>query len=70
MVIGAPTNFQHLAHVGWDEQQGFQVQNLPAEWKNLFKSAGVTKKDLKNKIPAVSTAAAPIIWSRNVHDGF
>eukprot|EP00966_Prymnesium_polylepis_P178384 4131171-Prymnesium_polylepis.1 len=20
MVIGAPTNFKHLAHVGWDEQ--------------------------------------------------
>jgi flagellar biosynthesis GTPase FlhF len=26
MVIGAPTNFQHITHVGWDEAKGFQVR--------------------------------------------
>ncbi|KAL1526331.1 hypothetical protein AB1Y20_015045 [Prymnesium parvum] len=49
MVISGPTDFKHVAHVGWDEQQGFQVQDLPAEWKVLFKKAGVKKKDLTDK---------------------
>ena len=37
MEIGLPTNFKHVTHVGWDEAAGFQVQNLPPEWKQLFK---------------------------------
>ena len=49
LVIGLPTNFQHITHIGWDEQKGFQVENLPPEWKNLFKTAGIKRKDLENK---------------------
>ena len=49
LVIGMPTNFQHITHIGWDEQKGFQAENLPPEWKNLFKTAGIRKKDLENK---------------------
>ena len=49
MEIGLPTNFQHITHIGWDEAKGFQVENLPPEWKNLFKTAGIKKKDLENK---------------------
>ncbi len=46
VVISAPASFEHRAHVGWDAQNGFDVKNLPAEWKSLFKSAGLKKKDL------------------------
>ena len=49
MEISAPTNFQHVTHIGWDEAKGFQVENLPPEWKNLFKTAGIKRKDLENK---------------------
>ena len=30
-------------------QQGFQVQDLPEEWKNLFKNAGVRKKERRHE---------------------
>ena len=39
MEIGAPTNFKHVTHIGWDEANGFEVKNLPEEWKSLFKAA-------------------------------
>ena len=55
MEISAPTNFQHITHIGWDEANGFQVNNLPPEWKELFKQAGVKKKDLQD----ADTARAP-----------
>lgn len=46
--ISAPEAFEHRSHVGWDEQNGFDVDNLPAEWKVLFKNAGLKRKDLKD----------------------
>ena len=52
MEIGMPTNFKHVAHIGWDDHAGFQTQNLPAEWKQLFRAAGVKRKDLED----ISTA--------------
>ena len=36
MEIGAPTNFKHITHIGWDESNGFEVPNLPDERKSLF----------------------------------
>jgi hypothetical protein len=35
MVIGAPTNFQHITHVGWDEAKGFQVRASARRLPNL-----------------------------------
>ena len=52
MEIGMPTNFKHVTHIGWDDQAGFQTQNLPPEWKRLFKDAGIKKKELED----ISTA--------------
>ena len=52
MEISAPTNFKHITHIGWDESNGFDVRNLPEEWKSLFKAAGVKKKDLEDKATA------------------
>mmetsp|Transcript_53003 Transcript_53003/g.88012 ORF Transcript_53003/g.88012 Transcript_53003/m.88012 type:complete len:244 (+) Transcript_53003:28-759(+) len=43
------TNGGHVTHIGWDESRGFDVGNLPDEWKSLFKAAGVKKRDLEDK---------------------
>jgi len=47
-VIGAPTNFSHDTHVGWDTEHGFELRNIPMEWKKLFKDAGVTRSELED----------------------
>ena len=47
--IGRPTNFRHESHIGWDPVNGFDIQNIPPAWKELFKKAGVKKSDLQDK---------------------
>ncbi|PJF17780.1 PAK-box/P21-Rho-binding domain-containing protein [Paramicrosporidium saccamoebae] len=48
--IGDPTEFRHLAHIGFNASTGaFDVQNIPAEWKAIFQKAGVTTEQLENK---------------------
>ena len=44
--ISAPTNVTHVTHVGWSPQKGFELRNLPDEWKQIFKAAGVRRSDL------------------------
>ena len=44
--ISAPTNVTHVTHVGWTPQKGFELRNLPDEWKQIFKAAGVRRSDL------------------------
>jgi hypothetical protein len=46
--IGMPTNFSHDTHVGWDLERGFEVRNIPPEWKKLFMQAGVKKSELED----------------------
>jgi hypothetical protein len=46
--ISGPTNFSHDTHVGWDLDRGFEVRNIPAEWKRLFMEAGVKKSELQD----------------------
>jgi hypothetical protein len=46
-IVSAPEGFEHRSHVGWSADNGFDVNNLPAEWKHLLKSAGLRKKDLQ-----------------------
>jgi len=48
MVIEGPTNVTHVSHMGWDPVNGFQLRNIPPEWRKLFKDAGVRKTDLQN----------------------
>jgi len=39
--ITGPTDFKHTTHVGFNSKTGgFDVENLPAEWKRLFSQAG------------------------------
>ncbi|XP_075886373.1 actin nucleation-promoting factor WASL-like isoform X2 [Nelusetta ayraudi] len=47
--IGTPSNFQHVGHVGWDPDTGFDVNNLDPELKNLFDMCGISEAQLKDK---------------------
>jgi hypothetical protein len=33
--------------VGWTADGGFDISNIPGDWKELFKSIGLTKHDLQ-----------------------
>ena len=46
MVIGGPTDFKHESHIGWDLDNGFDIRNIPPEWRKLFQAAGVKKSEL------------------------
>eukprot|EP01095_Lingulamoeba_sp_RSL-Kostka_P007061 TRINITY_DN222_c0_g1_i5.p1 TRINITY_DN222_c0_g1~~TRINITY_DN222_c0_g1_i5.p1 ORF type:complete len:436 (-),score=268.00 TRINITY_DN222_c0_g1_i5:129-1436(-) len=48
IVIGGPTNFQHESHIGWDLDNGFDIRNIPPEWRKLFQAAGVKKSELQD----------------------
>ncbi|XP_070997427.1 actin nucleation-promoting factor WASL-like isoform X5 [Oncorhynchus clarkii lewisi] len=47
--IGTPSNFQHVGHVGWDPNTGFDLNNLDPELKNLFDMCGISEAQLKDK---------------------
>ena len=47
--IGLPSNFQHVGHVGWDPQDGFDINKLDDSWKMIFSKAGVTDTELKDQ---------------------
>jgi hypothetical protein len=55
--IGAPTNFKHHHHIGFDPKTGFEVNNVPDQWKDIFRHAGIKKKDLQDP------AMASVIYS-------
>ncbi len=46
-VLSGPSGFRHESHIGWDPTNGFDIRNIPPEWKALFKAAGVKKSDLQ-----------------------
>ena len=45
-VLSGPSGFRHESHIGWDPENGFDVNNIPAEWRKLFRAAGVKKSEL------------------------
>ncbi|XP_033110964.1 neural Wiskott-Aldrich syndrome protein-like isoform X2 [Anneissia japonica] len=47
--IGLPSNFQHVSHVGWDPDKGFDTNNMDPTVKGWFESIGVTEALLKDK---------------------
>ncbi|XP_028413484.1 neural Wiskott-Aldrich syndrome protein-like [Dendronephthya gigantea] len=47
--IGLPSNFQHVGHVGWDPQEGFDINKLDDSWKMIFSKAGVTDSELEDQ---------------------
>ncbi|XP_049623287.1 actin nucleation-promoting factor WAS [Suncus etruscus] len=44
--IGAPCGFKHVSHVGWDPQNGFDVNNLDPDLQSLFSRAGISEAQL------------------------
>lgn len=44
--IGAPCGFKHVSHVGWDPQNGFDVNNLDPDLRSLFSRAGISEAQL------------------------
>ncbi|XP_041833381.1 LOW QUALITY PROTEIN: WASP like actin nucleation promoting factor b [Melanotaenia boesemani] len=47
--IGTPSNFQHVGHVGWNPNTGFDLNNLDPDLKNLFDMCGISEAELKDK---------------------
>ena len=48
--ISEPTDFRHLAHIGFNSETGaFDIQNIPNEWKAIFEKAGVTQDQLQDR---------------------
>jgi len=46
--ISEPTNFRHVSSIGWNPQSGFEICNIPPEWKELFIAAKIKKSELKD----------------------
>ncbi|KAJ8370148.1 hypothetical protein SKAU_G00101760 [Synaphobranchus kaupii] len=44
--IGAPSDFKHITHVGWDPNSGFDTNNLDPDLKKLFSCAGISEAQL------------------------
>ncbi|KAI9088753.1 hypothetical protein DFS34DRAFT_421807 [Phlyctochytrium arcticum] len=47
--ISAPSNFQHITHVGYNPSSGFTAHNIPKEWQLIFEKAGITSEQLSDK---------------------
>jgi hypothetical protein len=52
-VEGGVSNVRHHGHVGITSEGKLDLKNIPGPWKNLFKEAGIKKKDIKNNSDAV-----------------
>ncbi len=46
MQISGPMDVKHVAHMGYSANGGFDLSQLPPEWRMLFKAAGVKKREL------------------------
>ena len=47
-MISGPSGFQHVSHVGYAKGKGLDVNNVPSEWLETFKKAGLTNDQLKD----------------------
>jgi len=70
--LSKPQNFRKVAHIGWDAENGFEVNNIPDDWKAMFKDAGITKKEAQDPETAkfimnvVSDYITPIAGSQRI----
>lgn len=49
-MIGAPSNFEHIGHIGWSAEGGFDSRNIDPSWTSLFDqlgSLGISQKDIQ-----------------------
>eukprot|EP00834_Sanchytrium_tribonematis_P000179 NODE_4_length_77007_cov_1.156642.p19 type:complete len:432 gc:universal NODE_4_length_77007_cov_1.156642:29759-28464(-) len=47
-MISGPSGFQHVSHVGYAKGKGLDVNNVPPEWLETFKKAGLTTEQLQD----------------------
>jgi Wiskott-Aldrich syndrome protein len=76
--ISSPSGFRHESHIGWDPTNGFEIKNIPPEWKKLFANVGIKKSELKNPetskfiletVTAAMMVGAPFIVPTNAGGG-
>jgi len=71
-MVSGPTDFKQVSHIGWSADGGFDINNIPPEWKKIFKTVGISKRrleenpelanqvlDIMNSTPDPSTIAPP-----------
>jgi len=46
--VSDPRGFRHESHIGWDPERGFEIRNIPPEWRKLFAAAGIKKNELRD----------------------
>jgi hypothetical protein len=46
--FSGPSDVQHKGHVGITQGGGFEIRDIPQEWKQLFRVLNIKKKDLEN----------------------
>jgi hypothetical protein len=46
--FSGPSDVQHKGHVGLTSAGGFEIRDIPQEWKQLFRVLNIKKKDLEN----------------------
>mmetsp|Transcript_11191 Transcript_11191/g.12823 ORF Transcript_11191/g.12823 Transcript_11191/m.12823 type:complete len:742 (-) Transcript_11191:358-2583(-) len=46
--FGRVVAVEHKGHMGLDENGAFDLDNIPSEWKHMFRKAGIRKADLKD----------------------
>jgi hypothetical protein len=46
--FSGPSDVQHKGHVGITSGGGFEIRDIPQEWKQLFRVLNIKKKDLEN----------------------
>ncbi|XP_054168787.1 actin nucleation-promoting factor WASL-like [Oppia nitens] len=47
--IGAPSNFQHVQHIGWNPNTGFDLENVDHRMIQFFEEAGISKEQLQDR---------------------
>lgn len=50
-MIGAPSGFKHVAHMGFSSEHGFSADNVDPTWSALLEqlgSLGISEKDIRN----------------------
>lgn len=67
IVISGPVGFKHESSMKFNASTGeIDLENLPPEMLEIFKKAGVTKKDLQDKTTAIEIFKAVAMFNDNV----
>eukprot|EP01129_Flabellula_baltica_P000230 TRINITY_DN10270_c0_g1_i1.p1 TRINITY_DN10270_c0_g1~~TRINITY_DN10270_c0_g1_i1.p1 ORF type:complete len:513 (-),score=152.64 TRINITY_DN10270_c0_g1_i1:90-1628(-) len=63
--VSGPSDFKQVSHIGWSADGGFDINNIPPEWKKIFKTVGISKKrlqenpDLADQVLGIMNEADP-----------